>query len=110
MYANNLFTLNNVPTLPVGGRLETSLLNAEEPAVSPNDVIFVNAVQFGRAIIDTALTGFDSMSALMHAVGELLAQTSGLVTVNLRNRTCGWTRRRAIRVNQPGRMMPVGFA
>ena len=108
MYAHNLFTLNNIPTLSVGGGLGASLLESGDGqlTVRRHDVVFVNVVQYGRTLLDKAFTGFSGITKLLMAVKECLGATAGLVTVNFRNRTCGGTARRVIRLNRPTMTMP----
>lgn len=85
----------NCGTLPCGRDAELEI----------DDVIFVNAVQYGRTILDASLTGLSDFSDLMVALRTLLADTAGLVTVNLRNRNRGWAMKQAMRVNRPASML-----
>ncbi len=63
MYADNLFTLNNVPTLSVGGgfgSIETS--RGGEMPVGTRDEVFVSVVQYGRIVLEKSFSGFGSVA------------------------------------------------
>jgi len=106
MYANNLFTLNNIPTLSVGGKMNSAASVADTLPITSSDMIFVSAVQLGRVVLDTCLTGFADMTALMHELKRILASSPGLITVNLRNRSCGWASKRVVRIGRSSFAMP----
>ena len=103
MYADNLFTLNNVPTLSVGGgfgSIETS--RGWEMPVGTRDEVFVSVVQYGRIVLEISFSGVGSVAELL-----CLGSIGGLVTVNLRNRTCGMTAKRVMRLGRPAPSMPA---
>ncbi len=108
MYAHNLFTLNNISTLSAGAGFGASALRSgdEQMPVHRHDIVFVSVVQYGRTLLDRAFTGFSGITELLLAVKECLGSVAGLVTVNLRNRTCGCTARRVIRLNRPAMTIP----
>ena len=102
MYANNLFTLNNVPTLSVGGRFSAaSAMPSTSQEIAETDRVFVTVVQFGRTVMEHSFTGFSSLQALISVVKNSLGHVSGLVSVNVRNSTRGWASRRTLRLNGP---------
>lgn len=111
MYAHNLFTLNNVPTLSVGGGLGALMQQHQDSMpVRCHDVIFVRVVQYGRTLIDRTFTGFSCMPELMRAVKDCLGGTVGLVSVYFRNSSCGCASKRVIRMNRPTVSMPARYA
>ena len=65
-----------------------------------SDEIFVSAVRLGRVVFDRCFSGFTDMQTLLREVRECIGATPGLITLNLRNRTCGWTTKRVVRVNR----------
>ncbi len=108
MYADNLFTLNKVPTLSVGGgfgSIETS--RGGEMPVGTRDEVFVSVVQYGRIVLEKSFSGFGSVAELLSTVRMCLGSIGGLVTVNLRNRTCGMTAKRVMRLGRPAPSMPA---
>ena len=108
MYANNLFTLNNISTLSaVQGGFGVENRSESEYAVGIGDRLFVTVVQCGRTVFDSVFCGVESIAALMSALKERLGGVSGLVTVNIRNSTRGWARRRCVRLNPQSMRMPV---
>ena len=113
MYANNLFTLNNIPTLSMQG----GLCVVSGPAakcgsgignysISPSDRVFVSVVQHGRTLFDRLMAGAGSVAEIMDMVQGALKDTVGLVTVNIRNASQGWSRRRTVRFNSRSMMFP----
>lgn len=118
MYADNLFTLNNISTVSAQATIDACSRRAlghagisrrfagdEANEVNGGDVIFIDAMQYGKSIISTSLTGLNGMHELMSAVCVLLADTAGVVDVKLRNRTRGWALTRAIRINRAHSML-----
>jgi len=123
MYTDNLFTLNNIPTLgtnlPVfglndipapgegrGGKCSAGCCSAfSQLVVGVADTVFVNVAQFGRTLINAPISGFASLEALLAAVGRRLSGVHGLVTVVVRNRTRGWIEKRTIRFGRPTHSM-----
>ena len=101
MYANNLLTLNNVPTLSVGAENCSNVWNSDITLpLHSGDEIFVSAVRLGRVILDRCFSGFTDMQALLREVRACIGATPGLITLNLRNRTGGWTTKRVVRVSR----------
>lgn len=108
MYANNLFTLNNISTLSaVQGGFGVENRSESEYAVGVDDRLFVSVVQCGRTVYDSVFYGIESIAALMSALKRQLGGVSGLVTVNIRNSSRGWARRRCVRLNPQSMRMPV---
>lgn len=73
--------------------------------VNAGDEIFATAMQLGRTIYNAAFTGIRSVNDLLMALTRELAGFSGIITVNLRNRTQGTTSKRVLRVAGPRRFM-----
>lgn len=107
MYADNLFTLNNVATLSVGGGSVADASRSTDMALSECDVVFVSAVQYGRTVLEKSFSGFGSIAELLRTVRMCLGGLRGLVTINLRNRTCGQTAKRVMRIGRPSPLMPA---
>lgn len=134
MYTNNLFTLNNISTIPSGiiSTLPLSSVSTlasgdvarplnKNPtfgmeggkcvadagadkamyAVRDADVVYVNVVQFGKVLLNAPMRGFGSVDALLAGVRRTLGEVCGLVTVNVRNCTCGWSLKRTVRLGRP---------
>lgn len=93
MYAYNLFTLPELSPAASHRGMEVG----GECVVGVSDQIFVNAVQYGRVVLECSLTGCESVEQVLCRVRDMLENAHGLVTVNLRNRSQGWTLRRALR-------------
>lgn len=109
MYADNLFTLNNIPTLSAVqgglGVLTGNVTSAgrdgcEGGLMCPSDKLFVSVVQYGRTVLDLVLAGIGSMAELMRVVKCSLGPECGLVTVNVRNGSQGWSLKRCVRLNR----------
>lgn len=107
MYANNLFTLNNIPTLSV--QCEAGVEKVEyasgngscnDFSIYPSDRVFVSAVQYGRTMFEKVITGVASVAEIMDSVRQVLGKASGLFTVSIRNASQGWVRRRTIRFSR----------
>lgn len=60
--------------------------------ISPDDVIFASATQYGSRIVDFRISGLDSTQGVVAELRRLAAGTLGLVRVTLRNATQGWSR------------------
>ncbi len=56
-----------------------------------NDVIFARATMMGREIINMRICGVMSMSELLRRVRQEIGSCFGLITINLRNMSQGWT-------------------
>lgn len=114
MYANNLFTLNNITTLSsvqFDGMMGDGMSAAAGPAlgdmsVCPTDRVFVSAVQYGRTIFERVITGVASVAEIMDSVRDALGRTAGLFTVSIRNASQGWIRRRTIRFSRCSMPLP----
>lgn len=102
MYANNLFTLNNIPTLSVGagfsGKCNANV--GDSYPIHGSDVVFVSAVQLGSIVLEKRFTGFSNIESLMAEVCRCLSHTVGFVMVSVRSRDCGWMMKRNICVNR----------
>lgn len=115
MYANNLFTVNNLSTLPVeavSGNFGCSRLGYAGCVYGGNvlhssDRLFVNVVQYGKIILDSFFEGYDSVSGLMAAVRQQLGSVAGLITVNIRNCSQGWSGKRIVRLNRVESSFPA---
>ena len=126
MYTNNLFTLNNistisseiVSTLPInkiptlgeeGGNCAVGAgVSKAVYAVRAADVVYVNVVQFGKVLLNAPMCGFCSVEALLAGVRRRLGEVCGVVTVNVRNYTCGWALKRTVRLGRPMHTMLAG--
>ncbi|MDE7119184.1 MAG: hypothetical protein K2O10_01090 [Muribaculaceae bacterium] len=69
-----------------------------EFAVNCGDEIFATAVQLGRTVYNAVFTGVKSVNELLVSLTGELANFTGLVTVNLRNRTQGTVTKRVLRL------------
>lgn len=126
MYTNNLFTLNNistissdiVSTLPInkiptlgeeGGNCAVCAGASKAVyAVRAADMVYVNVVQFGKVLLNAPMCGFGSVEALLAGVRRRLGEVCGVVTVNVRNCTCGWALKRTVRLGRPMHTMLAG--
>lgn len=107
MYADNLFTINNVSTLCMGGGFGYSdTTHRDDLSLSECDVVFVSVVQYGRTVLEKSFSGFGTLAELLRTVRVCLKGFGGLVTINLRNRTCGQTAKRVLRLGRPVPSMP----
>lgn len=102
MYAYNLF---NLPELSPASRC--GMEASEECVVGVSDQIFVNAVQYGRVVLECSFTGCESVEQVLRRVKDALENAHGLVTVNLRNRSQGWTLRKALRFKPVATMLAM---
>lgn len=118
MYTNNLFTLNNISTLPInkiptlgeeGGNCAVGAgASRAVYAVRAADMVYVNVVQFGKVLLNAPMCGFGSVEALFAGVRRRLGEVCGVVTVNVRNCTCGWALKRTVRLGRPVHTMLAG--
>lgn len=103
MYANNLFTLNNIPTLPAvqggAGMMNNMVPGADERMICRSDKLFVSVVKCGRTVMERVFVGLESMRELIMEVKGLMGDECGLVTVNVRNGSQGWRCKRCVRMN-----------
>lgn len=108
MYANNLFTIDNAPMLSGSSRYgKLGDGRREDIEVRERDVVFVSVLQYGRMVLEKSFSGFGSVAELLRMVMSCLGNMGGLVTVNLRNRTCGQTAKRVLRLGRPSPTMPA---
>lgn len=61
--------------------------------INTNDIIFATVIQHGRQIASFRLSGINSISDIIKSVRGMVARVPGLVTLQLRNGTQGWTHR-----------------
>lgn len=57
-----------------------------------SDIIFVTVMQQGRSLTQLTFSGIRSIKELMQRLRQSLHQYNGLLTVQLRNSTQGWSR------------------
>lgn len=108
MYADNLFTLNNVSTLPACALCDmVGAPRREEMTVIESDVVFVSVVQYGRIVFEGTFSGFADVKALLRGVMTCLGRFGGLATVSLRNRRCGQSMKRVMRLGRTTPAMPA---
>lgn len=75
-----------------------SINGCREFAVNCGDEVFTTAVQMGRTVYNTVFTGIRSVNELLMALTHELGSLTGLVTINLRNRTQGTVTKRVLRL------------
>ncbi len=61
--------------------------------IHSSDVIFATLIQHGRQIGSYRLSGISSLSDIINDVRNRAARVTGIVTLQLRNGTQGWTHR-----------------
>lgn len=61
--------------------------------IHASDVIFATLIQHGRQIGSFRLSGISSLSEIIDNVRSNAARVPGIVTLQLRNGTQGWTHR-----------------
>ncbi|MBD5267420.1 MAG: hypothetical protein HDS41_04440 [Bacteroides sp.] len=61
--------------------------------IHASDVIFATLIQHGRQIGSFRLSGISSLSDIIDNVRSKAARVPGIVTLQLRNGTQGWTHR-----------------
>lgn len=57
-----------------------------------SDIIFVTVMQQGRSLTQMTISGIRSAKELMQRLRQTLHQYNGLLTIQLRNSTQGWSR------------------
>lgn len=57
-----------------------------------SDIIFVTVLQQGRSLTQLRFSGISSLKELMQRLRQSLHQYTGLLTIQLRNSTQGWSR------------------
>jgi len=98
MYTNNLFTINNIPTLNMpGGNCErTSASTMCGCEMRASDKILISVNKYGREIASMQVTGFVSINGILSSLIQMLTDEAGLLTIKLRNPRCGWMVKRSI--------------
>ncbi len=64
--------------------------------ITSSDIIFATIKQHGRILHTLQFSGVLSFSELMKQILNALSSVKGLVTLNLRNGSQGWSQQRAI--------------
>lgn len=64
--------------------------------INPSDIIFATIKQHGRILHTLQFSGVLSFSELMKQILNALSSVKGLITLNLRNGSQGWSQQRAI--------------
>lgn len=64
--------------------------------ISCTDIIFARVSQCGRMVASLCLSGITSIQELYQRISERLGGHVGLITVQLRNGSQGWTDRRHV--------------
>lgn len=57
-----------------------------------SDIIFVTVLQQGRSLAQLTFSGLHSIKELMQRLRQSLHQYNGLLTIQLRNSTQGWSK------------------
>ncbi len=65
---------------------------------SINDVIFARVTMMGHELLNLRLSGIASMSALLHRIRQELGSCLGMISLNIRNLSQGWSQTCAYRV------------
>lgn len=65
---------------------------------SINDVIFARVTMMGHELLNLRLSGISSMSALLQRIRQELGACIGMISLNIRNLTQGWSSTSAYRV------------
>ena len=103
MYANNLFTLNNISTLsPVVGESwhEKTAGNASEYHMTESDRIMISICQYGKELFSQQLAGYKCVADVVCATVNSLGTFSGLFTLRLRNPQRGWVVKRTVNLRK----------
>ena len=64
--------------------------------INSTDTILARGTYLGRTIVDIASTGFESMSDILTAIAASAGNTRGLLQIQLRNATQGWSQARSM--------------
>lgn len=72
-----------------------------------NDVIYVTLTQRGNVIATLTLSGISSVEAIVQQLRGLAKTCAGLVTLQLRNFTKGWSQSRNLLLPKPQRIEAV---
>ena len=64
--------------------------------ITSSDIIFATVMQRGRTIQSLQLSGLNSFAELFQKIRNAIASSSGLITLQLRNGSQGWSQRRAL--------------
>lgn len=63
--------------------------------ISPADTLFVQVMSFGATLLNTSITGISGYGDVYRSISGMLPDC-GMVRVNVRNRTQGWSEQRNI--------------
>lgn len=63
-----------------------------------NDVIFARVTMMGQELINLRLSGITSMKALLRRIKIELGAYIGMISLDIRNLSQGWTQRAVYRV------------
>ncbi len=81
--------------------------------ISFNDIIFATATIRGEVAACLRLSGLGSISDVIKAIKGEIGSTNGLLTINLRNMTQGWSGSKAVYMStvpvmsQPGKQLSL---
>ncbi len=66
-----------------------------------NDIVFARASVMGRELLNVRICGAESMSALISAIRRQLGSYIGMVSLQIRNLTQGWSHQRTYVIQMP---------
>lgn len=64
-----------------------------------NDIVYARATVMGRELLNARFCGAESMSALLNAIRRQLGAYIGIISLQIRNLTQGWTQQRTYMVS-----------
>jgi hypothetical protein len=64
--------------------------------INTDDILFATVISHGSTIASLRFSGASSYNDVVKHVKNSLNNTLGLITINLRNRSQGWTRSSAV--------------
>lgn len=68
-------------------------------AIGYDDVVYATVTQRGIRLAEMRFSGMTSMEAVIRNMRNLIGSAMGMVTLNVRNMSQGWTQKRSLFVN-----------
>ncbi len=69
--------------------------------IESKDILYTTISQRGSIIGKLTLSGINSFSGIVHILQHSLKNVSGLITIQIRNRSQGWSENRSLILSTP---------
>lgn len=77
------------------------LISLTMQTIDYTDVVFATIIQRGRTLYSARISGMSSVAEVMKYLHSAVGKVAGMVTLNLRNSSQGWSTQTYLRIQRP---------